>query len=57
MRRLLEGYPVKLQDMFPTLPNHIKKINAAYQRPDGMIVLFTGNIDLYTHYYSKRIIL
>lgn len=44
MRRLLEGYPVKLQDMFPTLPNHIKKINAAYQRPDGMIVLFTGNV-------------
>lgn len=27
--------------MFP-LPKHVKKIDAAYERPDGMIVLFTG---------------
>lgn len=30
--------------MFPNLPKHIKNIDAAYQRPDGMIILFTGQI-------------
>lgn len=28
--------------MFPDLPKNIKNIDAAYQRPDGMIILFTG---------------
>nr|XP_023028791.1 matrix metalloproteinase-2-like [Leptinotarsa decemlineata] len=43
-RRLEKGYPVKLHDMFPKLPKSITKIDAAYQRPDGMIVIFTGNV-------------
>ncbi|CAH0555741.1 unnamed protein product [Brassicogethes aeneus] len=38
------GYPVTLRDMFPTLPKYIQKIDAAYQRPDGMMVLFTDNM-------------
>nr|XP_023026184.1 matrix metalloproteinase-2-like [Leptinotarsa decemlineata] len=42
-RRLEKGYPVKLHDMFPKLPKSITKIDAAYQRPDGMIVIFTDS--------------
>ncbi|XP_030759308.1 stromelysin-3-like [Sitophilus oryzae] len=43
MRRLEPGYPTKTREMFPELPEDIKKIDAAYQRTDGSIVLFTGN--------------
>ncbi|RZC33595.1 matrix metalloproteinase-25, partial [Asbolus verrucosus] len=37
------GYPISLFQMFPDLPKTIKQIDAAYERPDGMIILFTGN--------------
>lgn len=40
---LVEGYPIRLKQMFPTLPETVKKIDAAYQRPDGSILLFTGD--------------
>lgn len=40
--------------MFPDLPKTIKKIDAAYERPDGMIVLFTGN--KYWVYDGKKFI-
>ncbi|VEN59505.1 unnamed protein product [Callosobruchus maculatus] len=42
--RLLEGYPTTLKSMFPDIPNNVKNIDAAYQRPDGMTILFTGNV-------------
>lgn len=28
--------------MFPKLPTSVKSVDAAYERPDGMIVLFKG---------------
>ncbi|XP_066253429.1 matrix metalloproteinase-24-like [Euwallacea similis] len=37
------GYPTSIRQMFPNLPKEIKKVDAAYQRPDGHIVLFTGS--------------
>ncbi|KAJ8981662.1 hypothetical protein NQ317_017282, partial [Molorchus minor] len=40
--KLEPDYPVSVFQMFPQLPKTIKKIDAAYQRPDGMIILFTG---------------
>ncbi|KAJ8920311.1 hypothetical protein NQ315_011973, partial [Exocentrus adspersus] len=40
--KLQPGYPVTIHQMFPQLPEDIKSIDAAYQRPDGNIVLFTG---------------
>ncbi|XP_056648592.1 matrix metalloproteinase-25-like [Diorhabda sublineata] len=40
---LVKGYPIPLNQMFPTLPETVKKIDAAYQRPDGSILLFTGD--------------
>ncbi|CAH0555740.1 unnamed protein product [Brassicogethes aeneus] len=42
-----QGYPVTLRDMFRTLPKYIEKIDAAYERPDGMMVLFTDKTYLY----------
>lgn len=45
--RLEQGYPISLFEMFPQLPKDIKKVDAAYQRPDGMIILFTGIIIRY----------
>ncbi|KAK5644318.1 hypothetical protein RI129_005618 [Pyrocoelia pectoralis] len=36
------GYPARIQQMFP-LPESVHKIDAVYERPDAMIVLFTGN--------------
>ncbi|XP_044753989.1 matrix metalloproteinase-25-like isoform X2 [Coccinella septempunctata] len=46
--RIVPGYPVTLQQMFFHLPQTIKKIDAAYQRPDGDMILFAG--DLYWVY-------
>ncbi|CAH2006887.1 unnamed protein product [Acanthoscelides obtectus] len=46
---LLQGYPTTLKRMFPDIPNHIKNIDAAYQRPDGMIILFTEK----TYFYKN----
>lgn len=40
--RIERNYPVVLQQMFPQLPKSVKRIDAAYQRPDGCIVLFVG---------------
>lgn len=40
-RKILPGYPIKLKDMFPEFPE--KKVDAAYERKDGLIVLFSGN--------------
>ncbi|KAI4461533.1 matrix metalloproteinase [Holotrichia oblita] len=37
-----ESYPITIKQMFPTLPNYIDRIDAAYERPDGMIILFAG---------------
>lgn len=39
--KIEEGYPVLIRQMFP-LPDYVKRIDAAYERPDGMIVLFHG---------------
>ncbi|KAF5303470.1 hypothetical protein FQA39_LY09933 [Lamprigera yunnana] len=36
------GYPATIQQMFP-LPRTVLKLDAVYERPDGMIVLFSGN--------------
>ncbi|KAJ8937960.1 hypothetical protein NQ314_011647 [Rhamnusium bicolor] len=41
---LLPGYPIALTQMFPDLPKSIRKIDAAYERPDGMIIMFTGKV-------------
>ncbi|KAL1490885.1 hypothetical protein ABEB36_011564 [Hypothenemus hampei] len=38
------GYPTLIRQMFPKLPENITKIDAAYQRPDGNIVFFTGTL-------------
>lgn len=41
--RVIPGYPRKLRELFPTLPEEIHKIDAAYERPrDGAVILFTG---------------
>lgn len=39
---IIPGYPIPFRQMFPLLPRSVKQINAAYQRPDGQIVLFSG---------------
>ncbi|KAF5307663.1 hypothetical protein FQR65_LT06718 [Abscondita terminalis] len=36
------GYPAKIHQMFP-LPKDVLQLDAVYERPDGMIVLFSGN--------------
>uniref|UniRef100_A0A6P7F8V5 Matrix metalloproteinase-25-like n=1 Tax=Diabrotica virgifera virgifera TaxID=50390 RepID=A0A6P7F8V5_DIAVI len=40
---LVDGFPITIQDMFPNLPDSVTKVDAAYQRPDGMILIFTGD--------------
>uniref|UniRef100_A0A1Y1L9K3 Peptidase metallopeptidase domain-containing protein n=1 Tax=Photinus pyralis TaxID=7054 RepID=A0A1Y1L9K3_PHOPY len=40
--QLEQGYPARIQQMFP-LPESIRKIDAVYERPDSMIVLFSGS--------------
>lgn len=40
---MVQGYPILIRDMFRQLPKAVQKIDAAYQRPDGNIVLFTGD--------------
>lgn len=42
MSKIEAGYPISIRHMFPDLPPTVKAIDAAYERPDGMIVLFTG---------------
>lgn len=37
------GYPTTIRQMFPGLPKSVRKIDAAYQKPNGNIVLFTSN--------------
>ncbi|KAK4875222.1 hypothetical protein RN001_011644 [Aquatica leii] len=36
------GYPAKINQMFP-LPSTVLKLDAIYERPDGMIILFSDN--------------
>lgn len=38
------GYPAPIRQMFPKLPPSVTTIHAAYERPDGGIVLFTGSV-------------
>ncbi|XP_022907784.2 matrix metalloproteinase-16-like [Onthophagus taurus] len=38
---LFPGYPIPIRQMFP-LPEEINKVDAAYERPDGNIVIFAG---------------
>lgn len=39
----MEGYPIKLWDMFPFLPKHIERISASYEKPfDDTLVIFSG---------------
>lgn len=40
--QILPSYPAPIRQMFPQLPENIEKVDAAYERPDGNIVLFTG---------------
>lgn len=41
--RIVPGYPQKLRTLFPSLPENVKQIDAAYERQhDGAIILFTG---------------
>ncbi|KAI4461525.1 matrix metalloproteinase [Holotrichia oblita] len=49
-----ESYPITIKQMFPTLPNYIDRIDAAYERPDGMIILFAGKTYLYKGDYFWR---
>ncbi|GJQ71260.1 hypothetical protein Trydic_g10999 [Trypoxylus dichotomus] len=37
-----KNYPVPIKQMFAKLPSYVKRIDAAYERPDGMIILFAG---------------
>ncbi|KRT81079.1 Peptidase [Oryctes borbonicus] len=37
-----ENYPVPIKQMFPKLPSRVGRIDAAYERPDGMIIIFSG---------------
>ncbi|XP_063921209.1 72 kDa type IV collagenase-like [Zophobas morio] len=48
------GYPLLITQMFPDLPTSIDQIDAAYERPDGMIVLFTG--DMFWVYDGKSFV-
>lgn len=40
--KVLPNYPAPIRQMFPQLPGDYETIDAAYERPDGNIVLFTG---------------
>ncbi|XP_036319533.1 matrix metalloproteinase-2-like [Rhagoletis pomonella] len=37
------GYPQNLYEMFPFMPTYVKRIDAAYQRYDGVGVFFAGD--------------
>ncbi|XP_045475029.1 matrix metalloproteinase-17-like isoform X2 [Harmonia axyridis] len=54
LNRRVSGYPVLMRHMFQYLPENIKKIDAAYQRSDGNMILFTG--DLYWVYDGTNFI-
>nr|XP_045588154.1 matrix metalloproteinase-17-like [Procambarus clarkii] len=42
-RRLRDGYPTLIRNLFPALPSFLKKINAVYERPsDSNIIFFIG---------------
>ena len=36
------GYPTHFRSLFRELPHHLKTIDAVYERPDGLIVFFSG---------------
>ncbi|XP_018329458.1 matrix metalloproteinase-25-like [Agrilus planipennis] len=42
-QQILPGFPSPFRNMFPELPEDVKRIDATYERPDGIIILFTGN--------------
>lgn len=47
---LMAGYPVHLNEIFPNIPNHVQRIDAAYERKtDGAIILFYGNSNFTYH--------
>ncbi|EFA10593.2 Matrix metalloproteinase-16-like Protein [Tribolium castaneum] len=54
LSRIVPGYPISISQMFPDLPKSVKKVDAAYERPDGMIVLFSG--DKFWVYDGKKFI-
>mgnify|MGYP005986141753 CR=1 FL=1 len=54
MGKVDPGYPLLITQMFPDLPTSIDQIAAAYERPDGMIVLFTG--DMFWVYDGKSFV-
>ena len=43
---IVRGYPALIRQMFPQLPEDVT-VDAAYERPDSMIVLFTGTYKTY----------
>lgn len=45
MSKVESNYPILIKQMFPDLPKTVKEIDAAYERLDGMIVLFTGIVN------------
>ncbi|XP_045475019.1 matrilysin-like [Harmonia axyridis] len=40
----LPNNPVPLRQIYPNLPGTIRKIDAAYQKGDGNVILFTGDV-------------
>ncbi|KAL3268417.1 hypothetical protein HHI36_007530 [Cryptolaemus montrouzieri] len=52
--RMMPGYPILFQQMFPVFPEDIQKIDAAYQRPDGNMIFF--NVDQYWVYDGSILI-
>lgn len=41
--KLIEGYPMLWKEVFPIFPDHVKRIDALYERDnDSAIVFFTG---------------
>lgn len=41
--KLIEGYPTLWKEVFPIFPEHVKRIDAVYERDnDSAIVFFTG---------------
>lgn len=45
--KLIEGYPTLWREVFPIFPDHVKRIDAVYERDnDSAIVFFTGEYPL-----------
>lgn len=52
--RVMPGYPIRFNEIFTNLPDHVRHIDAAYERKiDSSIILFSGKSESKKFFFIK----